>query len=231
MMFKFISGLAVCGFMFAAPVAVQAEPIVVELYTSQGCSSCPPADALLHDLAKRDDVLALALHVDYWDYIGWKDIFGRPENTARQHAYARAAHAATVYTPQMIIGGVDHVIGSRPMQVMDLVQAHSQQGYPVSVSLTRTQDQIEISATASAIGDYVVEIVRFTPNAVVDIRHGENAGRQLTYTNIVTAFDQVAEWDGVGVLTVRAAVQGDSPVAVLVQHAGNGPIVGAAQLR
>ncbi|WP_242650977.1 DUF1223 domain-containing protein [Yoonia tamlensis] len=205
--------------------------MVVELYTSQGCSSCPPADALLHELAKRDDVIALALHVDYWDYIGWTDIFGRPENTARQHAYARAAHAPTVYTPQMIIGGVDHVIGSRPMQVMELLQAHGREVYPVTVTLTRTQGQLEISAVAQTTGSYVVEIVRFTPEEIVDIRHGENAGKQLTYSNVVTAFDQVAAWDGAGVLTVRAEMHGDDPVAVLVQHAGNGPIVGAAQLR
>ncbi len=230
-MFRTLSGIAVCGFMWVAPIAAQADPVVIELYTSQGCSSCPPADALLHDLSKRDDVIALALHVDYWDYIGWADSFANPEYTARQHAYARAAHAATVYTPQMIVGGVDHVIGSRPMQVMDLIQAHSQQEYPVSVTLTRSGDYIEISATASQSGDYVFEIARYTPQASVDIRRGENAGRQLTYSNIVTDLDQVAEWDGAGVMTIRAAAPGDDPVAVLVQQAGHGPIVGAAQLR
>ncbi|MDO6589764.1 DUF1223 domain-containing protein [Loktanella sp. D2R18] len=230
-MFRILSGFAVCGFLFAAPGVGHADPVVVELYTSQGCSSCPPADAILHDLAQRDDVIALALHVDYWDYIGWADSFANPEYTARQHAYARAAHAASVYTPQMIIGGVDHVIGSRPMQVMDLIQAHNQQEYPVSVTLTRSEDYIEISATASQSGDYVFEIVRYTPQASVDIRRGENAGKQLTYSNIVTDFDQVAEWDGAGVMTIRAAAPGDDPVAVLVQRAGYGPIVGAAQLR
>ena len=230
-MLKFFSGLTLCGFMFAVPAAMQADPVVVELYTSQGCSSCPPADAMLHDLAARDDVIALALHVDYWDYIGWTDVFGRAENTQRQHAYARAAHAATVYTPQMIIGGVDHVIGSRPMQVMDLVQAHSRQTYPVSVSLTRNQDQIEIAATATEMGNYVVELIRYTPSERIDIRRGENAGKVITYTNIVRSLDRVADWDGAGVLTIRSAVQGDDPIVVLVQRADNGPIVGAAQLR
>jgi hypothetical protein len=230
-MFRILSSFAVCGVMFAAPVVAHADPVVVELYTSQGCSSCPPADAILHDLAQRDDVIALALHVDYWDYIGWADSFANPEYTARQHAYARAAHAASVYTPQMVIGGVDHVIGSRPVQVMDLVQAHSVQTYPVTVTLTRSQDHIDISATASEMGDYVVELVRFAPQETVDIRRGENAGKQIIYSNIVTAFDQVAEWDGAGVMTIRATALGDDPVAVLVQQAGNGPIVGAAQLR
>ena len=225
------SALAVFGMLQSAPTTAQADPVVVELYTSQGCSSCPPADAMLHDLAKRDDVLALALHVDYWDYIGWTDIFGRPENTARQHAYARAARATTVYTPQMIIGGVDHVIGSRPMQVMDLIQAHSRQEYPVSVSITRNGDTVQISASSTEMNNYVVELVRYIPTATVNIRRGENAGRELVYTNIVSSLEAVAEWDGAGTLKITAPAPGSDPVAVLVQKAGHGPIVGAAQLR
>ncbi len=86
----FLAVLSFFGMFHTTHAMAQNGPVVVELYTSQGCSSCPPADAMLHDLAKRDDVIALALHVDYWDYIGWKDSFGSPDNTARQHAYARA---------------------------------------------------------------------------------------------------------------------------------------------
>ena len=136
------------GLFNATYATAENGPAVIELYTSQGCSSCPPADAMLHDLAKRDDVIALALHVDYWDYIGWKDSFASAEYTQRQHAYARAANATTVYTPQMVIGGVDHVIGSRPMQVMDVVQAHSRQGNPVDVELTRRGSNVFVSAAA-----------------------------------------------------------------------------------
>ena len=111
------------------------------------------------------------------------------------------------------------------------MQAHSRQTYPVAVSLTRTQDQIEISASSTTRGTYVVELIRYTPSETVEIRRGENAGKALRYSNIVKSLDVIANWDGAGVLSIRAAVQGNDPIVVLVQRAGNGPIVGAAQLR
>ena len=223
--------LSFVGLFNATQAVAQNGPVVIELYTSQGCSSCPPADAMLHDLAKRDNVIALALHVDYWDYIGWKDSFGRPENTARQHAYARAANATTVYTPQMVIGGVDHVIGSRPMQVMDAVQAHSRNGNPFDVNLIRRGNNVIINAAPGARGDYVVQLVRYTPEATVAISRGENAGRNLRYANIVTSWDVISRWDGRSALALEARAEGDSPVVVILQRSTNGPIVGAAELR
>lgn len=226
-----LSVLSFVGLFQTTQVFAQNGPVVVELYTSQGCSSCPPADAMLHDLAKRDDVIALALHVDYWDYIGWKDIFGRHENTLRQHAYARAANATTVYTPQMIIDGETHVIGSRPMQVMDAVQAHSARVDIVDVSLSRRGDNVLINAEASRRGNYTVQLVRYTPEETVAIRRGENAGRNLSYANIVTSWDVVERWDGRSDLELQAQAAGDSPIVVIVQQSTDGPIVGAAQLR
>ena len=223
--------LSFLGLFQASQVAAQGGPVVIELYTSQGCSSCPPADAMLHDLAKRDDVIALALHVDYWDYIGWKDVFANPDYTARQHAYARAANATTVYTPQMVIGGVDHVIGSRPMEVMDAVQAQSRQGNPFDVNLTRRGNNVIINAAPGARGDYVVQLVRYTPEQTVAIGRGENAGRNLSYANIVTSWNVIGRWDGRSALALEADAAGNSPVVVIVQQASNGPIVGAAELR
>ncbi|EBA11416.1 DUF1223 domain-containing protein [Roseobacter sp. CCS2] len=223
--------LSFVGLLQASQVAAQNGPVVVELYTSQGCSSCPPADAMLHDLAKRDDVIALALHVDYWDYIGWKDSFASPQFTERQHAYARAASATTVYTPQMIIGGVDHVIGSRSMQVMDTLQAHSRAGNAFDVGLTRRGGNVFITAAAGRGGDYIVQLVRYTPEETVAIRRGENAGRNLSYANIVTSWDVIGRWDGRVALALETNAAGDSPVVVIIQQAANGPIVGAAQLR
>lgn len=102
---------AAASVVTAPAASADEKTVVVELFTSQGCSSCPPADALLAELDKSADVIALALHVDYWDYIGWKDSFADPENTERQRGYARAAKARSIFTPQMVIGGVDHVIG------------------------------------------------------------------------------------------------------------------------
>lgn len=226
-----IAVLSFLGFFQATAAMAQNGPVVVELFTSQGCSSCPPADAMLHDLAKRDDVIALALHVDYWDYIGWKDVFGRPEHTLRQHAYAQAARATTVYTPQMIIGGIDHVVGSRPMQVMDSVQAQVRRGNPVSVSLARSGTSLQINALASVRGDYVVQLIRYTPEETVAIRRGENAGRTLSYANIVKSWDVIGRWDGRAALALAASAAGPDAVVVIVQQAGHGPIVGAAQLR
>ncbi len=228
---SFLTLMSFVGLFHASQAVAQNGPVVVELYTSQGCSSCPPADAMLHDLAKRDDVIALALHVDYWDYIGWKDIFASPQYTERQHAYARAANATTVYTPQMIIGGVDHVIGSRPMQVMDTVQAHNLRGNPFDVQLTRRGNNVIVNAAPGARGDYVVQLVRYTPEETVSIRRGENAGRNLSYANIVTSWDVIGQWDGRSTLALEALANGDSPVVVILQQGANGPIVGAAELR
>ena len=226
-----IAVLSFLGFFQATTAMAQNGPVVVELFTSQGCSSCPPADAMLHDLAKRDDVIALALHVDYWDYIGWKDVFGRPEHTLRQHAYAQAAHATTVYTPQMVIGGIDHVVGSRPMQVMDSVQAQVRRGNPVSVTIARSGSSLQINALAAVRGDYVVHLIRYTPEETVAIRRGENAGRTLSYANIVKSWDVIGRWDGRAALALAASAAGPDAVVVIVQQAGHGPIVGAAQLR
>ena len=223
--------LSLFGFLQANSVAAQQGPTVVELYTSQGCSSCPPADAMLHDLASREDVIALALHVDYWDYIGWKDIFGRPEHTQRQHAYARAARATTVYTPQMVIGGIEHVVGSRPMQVMNAVQDQAARGNLVDVSVVRSGDRVQITASSNTRGEYVIQLVRFTPEETVAIRRGENAGRTLSYANIVKSWDVIGRWDGRARLVIAADAPGSDGVAVIVQESTSGPIVGAAQLR
>ncbi len=185
----------------------------------------------MHDLAKRDDVIALALHVDYWDYIGWKDIFARPENTARQHAYARAANAKTVYTPQMVIGGVTHVVGSRPMQVINAIEDLAGHGHIVNVRIARTGEQVQINASSAHQGDFVVQLVRFTPQATVDIRRGENAGRTFSYANIVKSWDVLGQWDGRTAYAFEVDAAGPEGVAVIVQQSTSGPIVGAAQLR
>ncbi len=226
-----IAVLSFLGFFQATSVMAQNGPVVVELFTSQGCSSCPPADAMLHDLAARDDIIALALHVDYWDYIGWKDVFGRPENTRRQHGYAQAARATTVYTPQMVIGGVDHVVGSRPMQVMNAVQAQARRGNTVNVTLTRNGDAVQINATTATRGDYVVQLVRFTPEETVAIRRGENAGNSYSYANIVKSWDVIGRWDGRAALSLDATAAGSDGVVVIVQQDGYGPIAGAAELK
>ncbi len=227
-----LTAIATAASLLAAAPSAWAGPTVVELYTSQGCSSCPPADAMLDELALRDDVIALSLHVDYWDYLGWKDDLANPAYTERQHAFARAAGSRTVYTPQMVIGGQDHVIGSRPMQVMDQLQAHKAADDPVTVNMTRTGDTLLIEATAAGVsGDAVVQIVRFWPEVTRDIRRGENAGRTILYSNVVYEWNVATTWNMSEPLALQASVQGDDPIAVIIQSGSNGPVLGAQQLR
>ena len=110
---KRIGSLLVAAWLAMSGTPAVAESVVVELFTSQGCSSCPPADEIFGELAQDDRVIALAYHVDYWDYLGWEDAFASPEHTARQRAYAHAKGERTIYTPQIVVGGVDHAVGSR----------------------------------------------------------------------------------------------------------------------
>lgn len=227
-----IGRLFVAAWIACAGVAHAGETVVVELFTSQGCSSCPPADRILGELAKEDNVIALAFHVDYWDYLGWKDEYASPEHTKRQRAYARAAGERTIYTPQMVIGGTDHVIGSRGMKVAQAVQKHSERRLPVSVRLQRQGGQVAIRATASGkVPNMVVQLATYTPESSVSIRRGENAGRKLTYYNVVRKLAPIGNWNGQGTYSATANVSANAPVVVLVQERNGGAILGASQLR
>ena len=209
-------------------------PVVVELYTSQGCSSCPPADALLARLAQRDDVLPLALHVDYWDYIGWKDSFGDPAHTKRQRAYARAGGRRSIYTPQMIVQGAEHVLGAQPLNVRDLIKGHADDPALISLTAKRTDDgRLHLSARrmpGSAEAPAVVQLVRYEPRQKVKITKGENAGRTVTYTNIVKDWIVLGEWDMRQPFEARAPIKGALRAAVIVQRKGPGQILAARRL-
>lgn len=224
-------------FVFCVPIeAGEADQqVVVELFTSQGCSSCPPADALLAELALRDDVLALALHVDYWDYIGWTDGFARPEHTMRQKVYAHLAGERSIYTPQMIIGGLDHVVGFKPMQVADFIHEHQAKPARVVLKLDETAGVIALSAepaeAAPLPADLVALLVRFTPLVSVEIAHGENAGRVIDYANIVSEIRPLGNWDGRNGLALEFRLAGTDPAAVILQARSTGEIVAAARLR
>ncbi|AGI67806.1 hypothetical protein OAN307_c21740 [Octadecabacter antarcticus 307] len=219
-------------FAFVTP-AVADGPVVVELYTSQGCSSCPPADEMLHTLAARSDVIALALHVDYWDYIGWADSFADPAHTVRQQSYAHVAGASTIYTPQMIIGGADHVIGTKPMEVANLIQAHVASPTGASIAMQRSGNRLQITGETShpLRSGTLVQVIRYSPQETVDIRSGENAGKSLSYVNIVTDWRSVGEWNGNGDLNMTVDVSGGGPIVVIVQEPGPGAIMATAVLR
>ncbi len=234
MMRQFVTAL--CGLMIcmAQPVLAQgASGVVVELYTSQGCSSCPPADAYLAQLAHESGVIALALHVDYWDYIGWADKFASPKFTDRQKDYARAIGSNTIYTPQMIVAGMDRVEGSDPGKVEGDIRRHQMAQPQIGLQLMRVGDVLMIHAIAKAAltGPVVVQLVRYSPSATVKIKHGENAGKTITYTNIVTSWTKVAEWPGTDDLKLSLPVLGSDPVVVILQKPGPGLILAASVLK
>ncbi len=228
-----LSAAFAAAMSFAAPLVAQDNPVVVELYTSQGCSSCPPADLILHELADREDVIALALHVDYWDYIGWKDPFGNPVHAERQRAYARAGQRRTIYTPEMIVNGQTDIVGAKPMKLSEAIAANAQMAPKANVTLTRNGGNLEIAAEALTDlgGPATVHMLRYTPRATTEIQRGENRGRTLEYANIVEDWTVLGEWDGQSPLEMTAAVTGDKPIVVIVQSAVAGPILAAARLR
>ena len=228
----------VCLFVAPPARADNGPLVVVELFTSQGCSSCPPADALMHKLAKRGDVIGLALHVDYWDYIGWKDEYGDPSYTRRQKGYAHRGGRKMVYTPQMIINGQEDVVGARAMELVDLIDQHKAAPPIVSVQADRSGNSITIQiqrvadgagADGVAKGPFDIHLVRFTPLKQAHITRGELAGRDIEYANTVDGWRVLGQWDGQGSLTLQADIDGDRPAVVLVQQVGYGAILAAAR--
>ncbi|SHE64965.1 hypothetical protein SAMN05444339_101979 [Loktanella atrilutea] len=217
----------------ASPVVAQDRGTVVELFTSQGCSSCPPADRILAQLADRDDVIALALHVDYWDYIGWADDLGNAAFTQRQRAYAQTWAARQVYTPQMVVAGVDEFVGSHPVVAMDRVAAHPAAADPVRVDLSRAGDTLTITAEVQGPvpPTALVQLVRYEPEVVRDIAKGENAGQTIVYRNVVTSWAEVGAWSTEQPLRLDVSAPGDQPAVVIVQDGASGPILGAVRLR
>ena len=186
----------------------------------------------MHDLADRDDVIALALHVDYWDYIGWKDDFADPAYAERQRGYAVAAGRRSIYTPQMIINGQADIVGARPMELSKHIADYAAKPSPVDLSIARQGDDVVITATStSATGPLVVQMLRYVPERTARITRGENAGHTLTYANVTEDWKILQEWDGITDLTLETSAPGEKPLVVLVQQGVNGPILAAAQIR
>lgn len=216
---------------------------VVELYTSQGCSSCPPADAALENFIKRDDVLALAFHVPYWDYLGWEDTLASPNNETRQRGYRKTLGERTVYTPQAIINGREHVVGSRSNEITAKLsgQAGKGHGLTVPIKLENKGDRIHISIDQASVDtqqNLKLVLVYYKDETIVDIKRGENTGKQITYRNTVTDTQVLGMWDGQGMdLEIpysELAVKQANGCAVLLQtiaaDGSPGAILGAAIL-
>lgn len=211
------------------------EPVVVELYTSQGCSSCPPADALLGELAARDDVIALSLHVDYWDYIGWKDTFASMATTSRQRAYGRALKSRYIYTPEMIIDGRKDVVGSRRQDVESLIAEAASRPKPVKLRFEDVNGgRVVIPAGHAPEGGASVWLAIYDGSHEVPIGRGENGGRSLVYHNVVRELEQIGAWNGeeliIPVDLADAAARGRAGCAVIVQQGRVGPVLGAIKM-
>ena len=196
---------------------------VVELFTSQGCSSCPPSNALVNDWAGHDDVLALTYSVEYWDYLGWKDTFADPKFTARQRAYAQAIGHGRVYTPQMIVNGqIDKFRYSRA-EIKDVLLA------PEALTLAFDGDNVFIPANPDIDSRASVRLVTYIPGAqTVKVMRGENGGRTLTMTNVVTDVTDLGVWANKDSRYALPEAKSGEAQAVLVQNGEYGPIISAA---
>lgn len=222
------------GLALAPPPQATAGPLVVELYTSQGCSTCPPADALLGELKQRADILPLSLHVTYWDYLGWRDPYATEEGTERQREYARRFGIAYVYTPQMVIDGRAHTAGHRRGEVERAIgEARAGRAHDIDLVFGKTpagQTTVTIPASAFA-GDADVRMMVFDDRHTTEVRAGENGGRTLTYHNVVRDIRMIGTYRGEAVtytlpMDPVADVERDG-CAVLVQEAGQGAVIAA----
>jgi hypothetical protein len=192
--------IAMGGALGSLSVTAQAKPprAVIELFTSQGCSSCPPADALLAKLAADDDLIALSLPVDYWDRLGWKDTLAKHAFTERQVAYSNERGDGQVYTPQAVVNGKEHAVGSQRAAINAAV-AETASSLSVPVDLARSSDalQVAVGAAAQASAQHATLLVLpYLASRDVAIGRGENARHTITYTNIVRDIVPLGDWDG-----------------------------------
>ncbi len=232
-----IATLSAAGIAVSA-TAVSAGPVLIELFTSQGCSSCPPADAYLGELVERDDVVALSLPVDYWNYLGWEDTFGKAAHSDRQRAYAEERGDGMVYTPQMVVNGRWHVVGSDRAAVENAIAA-AEDLPSVDIAINRDDEGLRVEIPAAVDGDQnwgTVWLVMFDDAETVDIGRGENAGRTVTYHHIVLEMNRLTMWRGDAMSIELPMMElhdlGADGCAVLLQQDGSdglpGPIIGAA---
>ena len=211
--------------------ADDARPVVVELFTSQGCSSCPPADRLLGELKDRPGVIALSLHVDYWDYIGWQDPYGKARHTERQQAYKRRLGLDYVYTPQIVVDGRLQAVGSQRQAVLERIERARARAPAVR---PRLQADRAVVPAAAVAGPARVWLVTFDARHATQVAEGENAGDRLVNHNVVRSWRALGSYTGarlevpLELADVRAA--GRSGCALLVQAADTGQILGAAML-
>jgi hypothetical protein len=215
------SAIAAC----IAPAALAGgRPVVLELFTSQGCSSCPPADALLGTLARRPDVIALAWHVDYWDHLGWRDPYATRQATARQRAYAHQI-GTEVFTPALVVDGANVVVGSEHAAVETAIKAAG--ALPVLVTLSRSEDGLAVEIGAGPGPMRALRAV-YDPEQATAVGAGENYGERLREYRIVREVEMLGEWDG-SARRLAAKAPGPGQGQVILVQSADLRVVGAAE--
>jgi hypothetical protein len=198
---------------------------VVELFTSQGCSSCPPANDNVAALSTRPDVLALSFGVTYWDTLGWKDTFAQPSFTERQYGYARSLRRDGPFTPQVVVDGRADVVGTVRPEIEQLISRQRQEGPNVTVD----RDGVDVGSGRNPGAPADVWLVRYDPRTIqVPVRAGENTGRTLPHKNVVKSLIRLGVWHGPAIHFALPAAAPGLATAVLVQTQGLGPILAAA---
>jgi hypothetical protein len=238
---RWSGALGVCAIVAIIRPALAEPRAVVELFTSQGCSSCPPADKVIGELAKDPSVIALSMPIDYWDYLGWKDTLADARFSARQQAYSRVRGDRGVYTPQVVVNGSVHLVGSDRAGIEDAIgdtrKAEGVMSVPVSMALAGKQ--ISVSVAASSKGPAAMHgevwICSISKEVSIAIGRGENRGREVTYHNVVRNLLKVGDWNGSAgnwsVPLENISREGVDAAAVYVQDGNRdkpGPMLGAA---
>ena len=219
-------------------IAADKQPVVVELFTSQGCSSCPPADKLLGELANQKNIISLSLNVDYWDYLGWRDTLGSSKHSKRQKQYAANRGTRQVYTPQMIINGHVDVVGSRRGKVITALNNESDSGARVPLTISETSAEITINVAESPNSELAkkatVWVLVTSPKISVPVERGENRGKKITYHNVVRQMTPAGMWDGKAIsITLPKdglGISNGRDCIVLLQEGTVGKVIGAVRM-
>lgn len=207
-----------------------AQPVVVELFTSQGCSSCPPADVFLGELARRPGIIALAYHVDYWDELGWKDRFAIPEAAQRQQGYVRRLARSGPFTPQIVVSGDTSLVGSNRAAVERAIAGDRD---ALAVVLSKSEGNLQIQFPEAWREPMDVYLATYLSEATEKIARGENAHRTLKHFNVVRSFKRLGTWNGKPqrmTVPLTGLSHDASAVAVILQRKNQGAVAGAATL-
>jgi hypothetical protein len=220
------AALLLCALLLYVPVATLAQgPVIVELFTSQGCSSCPPADKLINSLTNQKDIIPLAFHVDYWNYLGWKDPFSQPQFSERQRAYAAHTGSGSVYTPQLIVNGQKEMVGSSAGKATSAIDEaiHSNNTATIELHIQNINDgKVSLSYSLPALsGKTMLHIALVQKYTTTQILRGENQGKQLINNNVVTSFSTLIAPQKQGSVEVNIPAQISHDNLFVVLYAQN----------